>query len=211
MENETAEQIYQRQGFGNRLGFGKRPALVVIDFINGFADPAVLGGGNIPNAISNTVPLLDDIRAQGLPIAFTRHVYANDGSDHGLFNMKLPTNNDLTVDGNLGRVVDELAPRDGELVLEKRYPSAFFGTHFLTWLTTHAIDTLIITGCVTSGCIRATVVDAMCYGFRPMVIEECVGDRAPGPHEANLFDIQQKYGDVISKAELAHNLAAVKA
>lgn len=206
MASETASQIYARQGFGNRLGFGKRPALLVIDFVNGFADPDVLGGGNIPEAIENTAPLLDALRSKGLPVAFTRHVYADDGSDHGLFNIKLPTNNKLTVSSTLGQVVDELKPRDGELVLDKRYPSAFFGTHFATWLTTKGIDTLIVTGCVTSGCIRASVVDGMCLGFRPMVIEECVGDRAIAPHEANLFDIQQKYGDVIGKDQLAEDL-----
>lgn len=208
MTKESAEQVYERQGFGNRLGFGKKAALVVVDFVNGFADPDVLGGGSIPPAIAQTVPLLDDLRSKGLPVAFTRHVYADDGSDHGLFNVKLPTNNKLTESGTLGQVVDELKPRDGELILNKRYPSAFFGTHFATWLTTHGVDTLIVTGCVTSGCIRATVVDGMCLGFRPIVIEECVGDRAPEPHEANLFDIRQKYGDVISKAELAKDLEA---
>ncbi|MEM9877714.1 MAG: N-carbamoylsarcosine amidohydrolase [Pseudomonadota bacterium] len=207
--DDNAKQIYARQGFGNRLGLGTSPALVVIDFVNGFADPDVLGGGNIPSAIKQTEPLLSDMRSKGLPIAFTRHVYADDGSDHGLFNLKLPTNNRLTEDGLLGNVVETLKPRSGELVLNKRYPSAFFGTHFATWLTTHRIDTLIVTGCVTSGCIRASVVDAMCLGFRPMVIEECVGDRAIGPHQANLFDIQQKYGDVISKQQLYDDLADI--
>lgn len=203
---ESCSEIYSRQGFGNRLGFGQRAALVVIDFVNGFADPNVLGGGNIPTAIAETVPVLAMAREHKLPIAFTRHVYAADGSDRGLFNIKLPTNNRLTVDSDLAQIVDELKPTAGELVLDKRYPSAFFGTHFATWLTIHRIDTLIVTGCVTSGCIRATVVDAMCHGFRPVVIRECVGDRALEPHNANLFDIEQKYGDVITKSELVAKL-----
>jgi maleamate amidohydrolase len=200
--------IYRAQGFGNALGLGQSPALAVIDFTRGFADPAILGGGNIPDAIRNTIVLLHGARERGWPIVFTRHVYAADGSNRGLFNVKLPTNN-LLVDGSpAAEIVPELEPRSGELILDKQFPSAFFGTNLASWLTYRGIDTLIVTGCTTSGCVRATAVDAMCSGFRPIVARDCVGDRAEGPHHANLFDLEQKYADVLSSNEI---LAATRA
>jgi maleamate amidohydrolase len=201
------KDVFRQQGFGHRLGFGQRLALVVVDFTNGFVDPSVLGGGNIADAVEATVPIFAACRRAGIPIAFTRQVCTGDGSDHGLFAVKLPTNALLTLASPLSQVVPALAPLPGELVLEKRYPSAFFGTHFLTWLNVNRVDTLVVTGCVTSGCVRATVVDAICYGFRPIVPRDCVGDRALGPHEASLFDMDQKYADVISGAELLSVIA----
>ncbi len=204
----TAKQdvsVYERQGFGQMLGFGEASALVIIDFTKGFADPNVLGGGNIPQAIVNTQKLLAGARKAGIPVAYTRHAYAADGSDFGLFNVKLPTNNLLRVGHPNVEIVPELAPRPGELVIDKQYPSAFVGTNLASWLAGKRIDTLIVAGCTTSGCVRASAVDAMCAGFRPMVVRDCVGDRAEGPHEANLFDLQQKYADVIAlDAALGH-------
>lgn len=197
--------VYERQGFGQRLGFGSASALVIIDFTRGFADPAVLGGGNIPQAIAATKRLLDAARKAGIPVAYTRHAYAADESNFGLFNVKLPTNNLLKVGHPNVEIVPELEPRPGELVIDKQYPSAFVGTNLASWLAGKRIDTLFVTGCTTSGCVRASAVDAMCAGFKPMVVRDCVGDRAEGPHEANLFDLQQKYADVISLDEgLAH-------
>jgi maleamate amidohydrolase len=201
-------EVFARQGFGQKLGFGKRPALVVIDFTNGFADPSVLGGGNIADAVRQTVGLLAQCRAAAMPIAFTRIVYAADGSDHGLFSIKLPANRTLTPDAAVSQIVPALAPLPGELILDKRYPSAFFGTHFPTWLNVNQVDTLIVTGCVTSGCVRATVVDAISYGYRPMVVRDCVGDRAIAAHEASLFDMEQKYADVMGSDEVAAIIAA---
>jgi maleamate amidohydrolase len=194
--------VYRAQGFGQQLGFGNKIALAVIDFTKGFADPQILGGGNIREAIQNTIILLRAARDRGWPVVFTRHVYKADGSNHGLFNVKLPTNN-LLIDGSeAAEIVPELAPRPGELVLDKQFPSAFFGTTLASWLTQRGVDTLVVTGCTTSGCVRATAVDAMCSGLRPIVARDCVGDRASGPHEANLFDLQQKYADVLSSNEI---------
>jgi maleamate amidohydrolase len=203
-ESETA--VYQRQGFGQKLGFGTSSALVMIDFTRGFVDPAVLGGGNIQDAVTHTATLLAAARKASIPIAFTRHTYAPDGSNFGLFNIKLPGNNLLTTDNNNVEIVPELTPQPGELVIDKQYPSAFFETGLASWLATKRVDTLIITGCTTSGCVRASAVDAMCSGYRPMVVRDCVGDRATGPHEANLFDLQQKYADVISLQEALDHL-----
>ena len=202
--------VYRRQGFGQTLGFGAASALLVIDFTHGFADPAVLGGGNIPEAIRNTVTLLAAARSAHIPIVYTRHAYAEDGSNFGLFNVKLPTNNLLTVGSRNVEIVPELQPIAGERVLDKQYPSAFFGTTLASWLTARRIDTVAISGCTTSGCVRASAVDAMCAGFRPIVVRDCVGDRAEGPHESNLFDLQQKYADVVRLEDVLSHLETVR-
>ena len=199
--------IYRSQGIGQRMGFGKRPALLIIDFINGFNDPAAFGGGNIQSAIDRTAELLAVARHLELPILFTTHVYAEDGSEDSLFNLKMPRMRDgLKRGSHAVQVVDKLKPRPGERVVEKHFPSAFFGTDVAGWLAMKGVDTAIVTGCTTSGCVRATVVDAMGNGYRPMVPRECVGDRALGPHEANLFDMDQKYGDVMPLTEVLAEL-----
>lgn len=188
--------IYAHQGFRQPLGFGQRPALIVVDFVNGFTDPDKLGGGNIGPAIERTVELLAAARRFKLPVAFTRVVFAEDGSDHGVFNRKVPTLNTLHEGNPDIEIVDELTPEPGEKIIDKKYPSAFFATDLASWMAFKGADTAIVTGCTTSGCVRATVVDAMCHGFAPIVPADCVGDRAIGPHEANLFDMEQKYADV---------------
>ncbi|MBM3486758.1 MAG: isochorismatase family protein [Alphaproteobacteria bacterium] len=198
--------VYKKQGFGNRIGFGKTPALLIIDFNNAFANPDQFGGGNIPAAIEKTRELLAVARHLDLPIAFTTHVYAEDGSDDGVFNMKSPGLRALKPGSHEIQIVPELEPRPGERVIAKHYPSGFFATDLAGWLAKRGVDTAIVTGCTTSGCVRATVVDAMGHGFRPMVPRECVGDRADGPHEANLFDMQQKYADVMSLDEVLAEL-----
>ena len=195
-------EVYQRQGFGNALGLGGRMGLLIIDFVNGFADPEVFGGGNIPAAISATVPVLAWARKRQLPIAHTRIVYADDGSDANVFSMKIPGMQTLVERGNTSQIVPELTPRTGEVVIRKTVPSGFFGTNLAPWLTQRGVETLLVAGCTTSGCVRASVVDAMSHGFKPIVLEDCVGDRAEAPHQANLFDMQQKCADVIPASAL---------
>ncbi|MGY2491667.1 N-carbamoylsarcosine amidohydrolase [Cupriavidus sp. CP313] len=197
---------YQRQGFGNDLELAGPFGLLVVDFVNGFADPEVFGGGNIREAIANTVPLLAVARREGWAIAHSRIVFADDGSDHNIFSMKVPNMLSLKERARNSAIVEELAPRAGELVVRKTVPSAFFGTSLAAWLTQRGVRTLVVAGAVTSGCVRASVVDAMQYGFRPLVLSDCVGDRALGPHEANLFDMEQKYATVTTRAE---GLAAI--
>ncbi len=198
--------VYKQQGFGNRSGFGARPALVIVDFVNGFDDPALFGGGNISAAIARTAELLAACRRYNVPVAFTRVVYAEDGSNAGVFCMKAPGLKILTETAPASQIVPALAPRAGEYVLRKTQPSAFFGTNFANWLISKQVDTLMVTGCTTSGCVRATVIDSMSYNFRTVVVTDGVGDRALGPHEANLFDMGQKYADLLTAAEVIAHL-----
>jgi maleamate amidohydrolase len=193
------DAIYQQQGFGAQLEPMAPYGLVIIDLVNGFADPAVFGGGNIPEAIANTRKLLDTAREQGWPVAHTRIVYADDGADNNIFSVKVPSMLTLLEDSHNSQIVPELAPAKGELVVRKNVPSAFFGTSLAAWLTQRGVKTLLVAGAVTSGCIRASVVDAMQLGFRPLVVSDCVGDRALAPHHANLFDMEQKYATVATR------------
>ena len=202
--------IYARQGFAQKIGIGAAPALVMVDFVLGFTDPAHFGGGNINDAIEKTVDLLAFARKQGWPIAHTRVVYADDGSDAGAFTRKAPGLLKLTETSPLSQIVDALRPIPGELVIRKRQASAFFGTEFAPWLLWNRVDTLFVTGCTTSGCVRATVVDAVAYNLRTIVVTDGVGDRAIGPHEANLFDMGQKYADLMTAAEIMAATGAPK-
>lgn len=195
------EQTYSRQGFGAQLELKAPVGLLIIDLVNGFADPKVFGGGNIPQAIANTVPLLAQARKRGWVVAHTRIVFADDGSDNNIFSLKVPSMLGLKERDHNSAIVPELAPAPGELVVRKTVPSAFFGTSLAAWLAQRGVQTLVVAGAVTSGCVRASVVDAMQFGFRPLVVSDCVGDRAIGPHEANLFDMQQKYASVMTRDE----------
>lgn len=194
-------QTYQRQGFGTPLALRGPIGLLIVDFVNSFANPDVFGGGNIPQAIANTVPLLAIARKQGWAISHSRIVYADDGADHNIFSLKIPGMLTLKEDDHNSAIVDVLAPHEGELVVRKTVPSAFFGTSLAAWLAQRGVQTLVVAGAVTSGCVRASVVDAMSNGFRPLVVSDCVGDRAIGPHEANLFDMAQKYAAVMTREE----------
>jgi maleamate amidohydrolase len=194
--------IYKQQGFAQPIGIGAAPALVIVDFVIGFTDPAHFGGGNIAPAITQTVALLALARKKTWPVVHTRVVYADDGSDCGGFTRKVPALRRLTETSPLSQIVPELTPAPGELILRKHNASAFFGTELASWLSYRRIDTLFIAGCTTSGCIRATVIDACSHNFRTIVVEDCVGDRAAAPHEANLFDMRQKYADVMTFEEI---------
>jgi maleamate amidohydrolase len=202
MSGHLEADIYHRQGMGNRAGLGQAPALVIVDFVVGFADPAHFGGGNIAPAIEQTVALLAFARRHHWPVAHTRVVYAEDGSDAGVFTLKAPSLRKLTEASPLSQIVPELAPAPGELVVRKLGASAFFDTNLAGWLAFRRVDSVAVAGCTTSGCVRATVVDAMQHNFRTVCVTDCVGDRAIAPHEANLFDIGQKYADLMTRAEL---------
>ena len=194
--------IYGQQGFGHSSGFGSKPALLIVDFVNDFTDPGVFGGGNINEAIAKTRVLLDSARENDIPVVYTRVVYADDGSDLGVFALKATSLGTLTENAPGSQIVDSLEPKDGEYIVRKTQPSAFFGTGLAPWLVGKGVDTVIVTGCTTSGCVRASVVDSMSNNFRTVVAKDGVGDRAIAPHEANLFDMEQKYADVLGSEEI---------
>lgn len=187
------------EGFGDSSGLGARPAIIVVDFINGFTNPASALGSDLTSQLEATKTLLDHARSKAVPIVFTTVIYEPHYRDGGYFIKKIPALKLLTADSEWVNV-DEKLERDetSEPLIVKKFASSFFGTHLHSFLTSERVDTAIITGCTTSGCVRATAVDALQYGYRVVVPEECVGDRSMEAHKANLYDIQTKYGDVTS-------------
>jgi nicotinamidase-related amidase len=193
--------FYKRRGFAGRVGFGVRPALLVVDFINAFTGPGSPLASNLDAEVEATRQLLASARDRNIPVAFTTVEYDDGFRDAGVFIKKVPSLSVLRKGSPLVEVDQRLAPRANEHLIVKKYASAFFGTPLASTLTAAGVDTLIITGCTTSGCVRASAVDACQHGFLAIVVRECVGDRAPEPHEANLFDIDAKYGDVVTLEE----------
>lgn len=204
---QTRESNY-RGVFDTPLGPGKRPAVIVIDFILAYTTPGdPFYAEGVVRAVEASPPLLAAARAAGAPVIYTRVVFHPSGADGGLFVRKVPALRKLVEGAPMGEIVPTLAPKPEDLVITKNYPSAFFGTSLATTLHAQGIDTVILIGCSTSGCVRATAVDGIQYGFRVVVPRECVGDRHDGPHDANLFDIDAKYGDVMDRAAVEKYLA----
>jgi maleamate amidohydrolase len=196
--------------FDGRLPPGRRPALIVVDFVRAYTEPnSPLHAPAVSDAVTAAVPLLAAARSHAVPVFYTRVVYHPGGRDGGLFVRKILALRMMIEGAALAEIVPELAPAPDDVVFVKQYASAFFGTGLAPALTALRVDTLIITGCSTSGCVRATAVDAMQHGFLPIVVRECVADRRPEPHAANLFDIQAKYGEVMSRDEVMHYLATI--
>jgi len=198
---ETVED-YRRKGFMNRSGYGTKPALLVVDFIYGFTDPTTPLGGDFSKELAVTADLLETFRAAQLPIVYTTIAYEPGFEDGGVFVKKIPSLKILEIGSKMVDVDNRIRPRPDEYVALKKYASAFFNTDIDAYLKARSVDTIIMTGCTTSGCIRASAIDSMQYGYLTVVVEEGVGDRAQGPHDANLFDIDAKYGDVVSVDEV---------
>lgn len=189
--------------FGSPLGLGRRPALIVVDFVRAYTTPgAPLFAQGVVEAVAASGPLLDAARTAAVPVIFTRVVFHPSGRDGGIFVQKVPVLRTMVEGEPLGEIVPDLAPLADELVIVKNYASCFFGTSLAATLTALGCDSIILIGCSTSGCVRATAVDGIQHGFRVVVPRECVGDRHTGPHEANLFDINAKYGDVLPLADV---------
>ena len=177
---------------------GERPAVLVVDFSCGFTDPECALGSDLTAEVEATRRLLDAARAKGLPVIFTTIGYEPSLRDGGLWLQKVPTLGDLQVGGRWVEINPRLEPHEDETIVLKKGASAFFGTNLAAILVSQGIDSVVLCGATTSGCIRATAIDLLQYGFPALVPRECVGDRAQAPHEANLFDIQAKYADVVS-------------
>lgn len=192
-------EFFRQRGFGLRIGFGKRPALLVIDMINAFTDPTMMLGADLDGPIEATRQMLQVAHDNGVPVIFSTVSYSEPGQkDAGIWALKQKGAVTL-VTGSHGVQIDErlqFGPSDSLLV--KKYASCFFGTDLVPRLLARGIDTLIIAGCTTSGCVRATAVDACQTGFRPMIVREAVGDRSEAAHVQSLFDLDAKYGDVVT-------------
>jgi maleamate amidohydrolase len=198
MTDDETRRIYERATFGTPLTLGERPAVLVVDLARGFTDPSYLLGTDCTDVVEATKRLLDLARARELPAIFTAVGFDGSGRDSGLWPKKMPSLDELVIGTEAVEIDPRLERRPDEPVIVKKGASAFFGTNLSAILATLRVDTVILCGVTTSGCIRATAVDLLQHGFPTIVPRECVGDRVPGPHEANLFDIHAKYADVVS-------------
>ena len=187
------------------LGVGAKPALLLVDMINGFTDAACPLGCDCPDVVAANAQLLDAFRLRGLPIFYTTVVYHSDDQAR-VFRGRINALNVLTPDSNWVRIDDRLAMQPGECLIEKQWASAFHKTDLDARLRALAVDSLVVTGLTTSGCVRASVVDGLQYDYRVVVPREAVGDRNPEAHEANLFDMHAKYADVMSLADVVASL-----
>jgi len=200
-----------RDVFDGVLGFGERPAVLVVDFVKGYTTPGEpLFAPDVVPAVEETCTLIELARTKNVPVIYTRVVYHPSGLDGGLWVKKIPVLKTLVEGAAAADLAHGLDPREDELVMVKQYASAFFGTSLASTLSAMNVDTVILTGCSTSGCVRATAVDGMQHGLRMIVPRECVGDRHIEPHEAALFDINSKYGDVVPQGVVADYLASMK-
>jgi maleamate amidohydrolase len=207
---QSDEEFFKARGFGLKMGFGQRPALLVIDLIKAFTDAKRPLGANLDAQVEVTQTLLDVAHERAIPVFFSTVRYdESDLRDAGIWTLKQKGCVDLAADTN-GHVVDErLDFRKTDSLLLKKYASCFFGTDLVSRLTSRGVDTLVMTGCTTSGCVRATAVDSLQNGFRPMVVREGVGDRSQAAHDQSLFDLNAKYADVVSLDETLQYLRNV--
>lgn len=206
---KDAAKIYDERGFARRSGYGRHPALLIIDMTKGFTDPASPLGNDVTDQIEAIQVLLKRFREARLPIFYTTNIYDPEDPGGRLFAAKVPAIEVLAPDSEAVEVDERIRPLPGEQVLEKKVPSAFLGTGLEAALESLGVDTLLLTGVSTSACVRASAVDSMSRGYHAIVIRDAVGDRAAGPHENNLFDIDAKFGDVVSLVETLEYLASL--
>jgi len=208
---DSTREDYLSKGLASRSGYGRKPALLIIDFSNGFTDPKSPLGGNFDQQLATTASLLTEFRRGRLPVVYTTVAYQSDYRDAGVFIKKVPSLSILVEGSDLVEIDNRIAPQEGEHVIVKKYASSFFGTELDVYFRGMGVDTVIITGCTTSGCVRASAVDSLQYGFQTIVVREGVGDRADGPHHANLFDMDAKYCDVESEQDVLSYLRSLVA
>ena len=204
------EEFFLQRGFGIKIGFGERPALIIIDMIKGFTDSSMPLGANLDTQIEAQKPLIKVARERDIPVIFSTVIYEEaDIKDAGIWALKQKGAQTLTAGSEAVKVDPRVGMQPKDILLVKKYASCFFGTDLVPRLNSRRIDTLIITGCTTSGCVRATAVDALQNGFRPVVVTEAVGDRSVAAHEQSLFDLNAKYADVVSLDETLQYLKTV--
>ncbi len=204
------EEFFRARGFGVKIGFGERPALIVIDMIKGFTNPDMPLGAPLESQIAAQKPMIDVAHERGIPVIFSTVIYNDaDLRDAGLWAIKMRGTMTLKAGTEATEVDPRLGMRDNDSLLVKKYASCFFGTDLVPRLLNQRIDTLIITGCTTSGCVRATAVDSVQNGFRPVVVREAVGDRSQAAHDQSLFDLNAKYADVVGLDETLQYMRTV--
>ena len=199
-----------KKAYDRRVGFGQRPALLLIDFCMGYFDPACELYAGVDDALASALRVRAAAHSVGIPVILTNVVYHPAAIDGGRFFEKAAPLRNFVKGHPKGAWGPGLEPHDDELVISKQYPSAFFGTSLASTLTAMGVDSVLLTGLTTSGCVRASCVDAMSHGFRTAVIADACGDRHLAPHEANLFDMDAKYADVVSEAEAVSFIAGLK-
>ena len=208
---ELTEETYERAGFGAEVERGRRPAIVVVDLSRGFTEPQFATGANLSDVVAATSRVVEAARTAGAPVVFTTIAYdAADVAGACAWLRKAPGLGVLREGSELVDIDPRLPRRHGDALVVKKGASAFFGTHLASLLAAMRVDTVVVCGATTSGCVRASAVDAVQSGFGVLVPRECVGDRAPGPHEANLFDIQAKYGDVVGLGDVLDYLEGLR-
>jgi len=191
-----------KKAYDNNIGFGQRPALILVDFVEAYFDKSCELYADVENELASALRIRELAAEKGVPVIFTNVVYQTGGADGGIFYKKVKPLHHFQEGEPMGAWPQGLTPKENELVISKQYPSAFFGTSLAATLTAMGVDSLIITGLTTSGCIRATCIDCVSSGFIPIVVADACGDRHPDPHNANLFDMNAKYGDVVSEAAI---------
>jgi len=204
--NDRLDDDYARAGFRGTLEWGERPAVIVVDVCHAYVDPDSILYAGVEDAVESAARLVDAAREAGAPVIFTRVEFAPDGSDGGLFFKKVPALASFVRGNPLAEFLDRPRPAADEVVVTKQYASAFFGTSLASTLRTMGVDTAVVCGLSTSGCVRATALDALQHGFVPIVVADACGDRHPDPHHANLFDLQSKYAEVMSEADAVAHL-----
>lgn len=209
LNDEQTREIYARARLGGEAALGSRPAVLVVDFSCGFTDPDCSLGADLTPEVEATKRLLDTARAKRLTVIFTTLGFDPSLREGGVWMQKMPALADLQVGSRSVDIDPRLEAREDEIIILKKGASAFFGTNLASILVSQRVDSVILCGATTSGCIRATAIDLVQYGFPTMVPRQCVGDRAQGPHEANLFDIQAKYANVVSLDEAIAYVASV--
>ncbi|MEL7198839.1 MAG: isochorismatase family protein [Pseudomonadota bacterium] len=198
------------KAYGQKAGFGKKPALLMIDFVEGYFDPSCDLYADVDDTLASALRVREAAHKAGIPVILTNVVYHHSAVDGGRFFEKAKPLRYFIKGNPMGAWPTGLEPTENEIVISKQYPSAFFGTSLASTLTALGIDNVILTGLTTSGCIRASCVDSMSHGFITTVVRDAVGDRHDDPHQANLFDMEAKYADVVSEAEIIAHFAALK-